>query len=81
MPPKKILMFEIENIAEMPPRPNPHSDRATMTIDELIQLHPIFSDLLMPDGYLEWGWQPENQIELSLDYPRKRAQVWLITNG
>jgi len=81
MPPKKILMFEIENITQMPPRPDSESDRATMTIDELIHYHPIFSDLLTPDGYQEWGWQPDYQIELLLDYPGKKAQVWLITNG
>ena len=81
MSPEKILMFGIENIAEMPPRPNPHSDRATMTIDQLIHFHPIFSDLLTPDGYQDWGWHPDYEIELVLDYAGKRAEVWLITSG
>jgi hypothetical protein len=81
MPAKKILMFEIQSIPEMPPRPHPESDRATMTIDELIHYHPIFSDLLVPDGYQDWGWHPEYQVELLLDYPAKTAKIWLITEG
>lgn len=74
-------MFEIENIAEMPPRPNPPSNRALMTIDELIHIHTIFSDLLKTDGYQEWGWQPDYEVELILDYSNRRSEVWLITEG